>query len=683
MNKVNLIPNLTNKIVLIFIFLSSIIYSQILVSEKIDLQSGINEQKIQVEILPSTLAPNVNNLFDGQNFSFVGGSVDSITVTVSFDEAIKISECKTFFVLYAGQYSLEAASTDDDFNSRTGTYQQILNNKNYVASKLDSVEINLDIVKVLRLTAKNPQTKTTYIGEWSLYYNNKIVSLIILPYPPRLLPNTSIKLKAEMLDEKGKTYPYTLNENISWTSSNPTIASFNDDNSILTGKQLGNTTITAQTASGILKGTATATVENDFVSEKAATRIVKVAVVYQDPMVGIGEKFHNRYGWQDPKFYVQELVKAFKTASDGVIQFELTEVHDDQVLFSKLDTTYLTVGQVVTYLDEPGWATIRNLAEKENRIKFDYKGMLKYYDFYNKRQQGLIDEVWVYAWPFGGMYESQLVGVNAFWWNSPPISDVPAEFTKLISVMGLNYERGVAEAMESFGHRMESALWHTFGRWDGNNPNPNNWEIFTTIDKNKPGMAQVGNIHFPHNGMSDYDFSNSRMAASYADNWKRFPWLLDEKRTFNCSDWGCSHLGYMKWWYNHLPRYQGITDGILNNWWLYWADYEGAVDLAKETPVVKVEDDFKGQPQGFKLEQNFPNPFNPNTTIHFQIPTSGFINLKIYDTLGREVKTLLNKEASAGSYSVNFNAAKLASGVYFYKLQAGAFSQTKKLILMK
>jgi hypothetical protein len=85
----------------------------------------------------------------------------------------------------------------------------------------------------------------------------------------------------------------------------------------------------------------------------------------------------------------------------------------------------------------------------------------------------------------------------------------------------------------------------------------------------------------------------------------------------------------------------------------------------------------------YALAQNFPNPFNPNTTIRYQIPQDGIITLKIYDILGSEVATLVNEEKIAGKYEVNFNASLLASGVYIYKIQAGSFINSKKMILIK
>jgi hypothetical protein len=88
-------------------------------------------------------------------------------------------------------------------------------------------------------------------------------------------------------------------------------------------------------------------------------------------------------------------------------------------------------------------------------------------------------------------------------------------------------------------------------------------------------------------------------------------------------------------------------------------------------------------PEIYSLEQNYPNPFNPSTSIQFRIPENSFVSLKIYNVLGKEVSTLMNEEKNAGTYEVNFNASALSSGVYFYKLEAGNFVQTKKMILMK
>ncbi|RKY94958.1 MAG: hypothetical protein DRQ01_01060 [Ignavibacteriae bacterium] len=85
----------------------------------------------------------------------------------------------------------------------------------------------------------------------------------------------------------------------------------------------------------------------------------------------------------------------------------------------------------------------------------------------------------------------------------------------------------------------------------------------------------------------------------------------------------------------------------------------------------------------FRLEQNYPNPFNPTTTFHYSIPQDSFVSIKVYDVLGNEIAILVNEEKPVGSYEVEFDGNKLTSGIYFYKLQAGYFVETNKMVLMK
>jgi len=108
-----------------------------------------------------------------------------------------------------------------------------------------------------------------------------------------------------------------------------------------------------------------------------------------------------------------------------------------------------------------------------------------------------------------------------------------------------------------------------------------------------------------------------------------------------------------------------------------WMEY---VRIVYNTTEVKTDG---MMPTSFKLFQNYPNPFNPTTNISYQLPTTSHVTLKVYDTLGRIVAELVNEEKSAGSYTVKFDGTKLSSGVYFYTIKAGNFSDTKKLLLAK
>ena len=141
-----------------------------------------------------------------------------------------------------------------------------------------------------------------------------------------------------------------------------------------------------------------------------------------------------------------------------------------------------------------------------------------------------------------------------------------------------------------------------------------------------------------------------------------------------------------------------ISDSILH---LVWRDErDGNTEIYyKRYPnanVTGIENINAVLTNGFNLEQNYPNPFNPRTKISYSIPTSPslplltkervgvrFVTLKVYDILGKEVVVLVNEEQPAGVYELNWNAANLPSGIYFYQLTAGDFIQTKKMILLK
>ena len=103
-------------------------------------------------------------------------------------------------------------------------------------------------------------------------------------------------------------------------------------------------------------------------------------------------------------------------------------------------------------------------------------------------------------------------------------------------------------------------------------------------------------------------------------------------------------------------------------------------------PLSEMTTDVKNSielPKNFSLEQNYPNPFNPTTTINYSLPKRSLVTLKIYDVLGREIATLVNEEKNSGTYKVIWDAKNMTSGVYFYQLRVGSFSQTEKMILLR
>jgi ligand-binding sensor domain-containing protein len=120
------------------------------------------------------------------------------------------------------------------------------------------------------------------------------------------------------------------------------------------------------------------------------------------------------------------------------------------------------------------------------------------------------------------------------------------------------------------------------------------------------------------------------------------------------------------------------------NKWFGFGLYGYGAEEFNENGVTSVKEAVnENSPKDFSLFQNYPNPFNPSTTISFSLPRSGFATLKIYDLMGREVTTIISEELQTGTYSRQWNATNMSSGIYFYRLQAGSFIATKKLLLLK
>ncbi len=123
-----------------------------------------------------------------------------------------------------------------------------------------------------------------------------------------------------------------------------------------------------------------------------------------------------------------------------------------------------------------------------------------------------------------------------------------------------------------------------------------------------------------------------------------------------------------------------ITDAATTNF-VVCAD---AVRFVSYDPVTNVRGDGKYPVPGqWRVEQNFPNPFNPETTIRFLIPSAGHVTLAVYDLLGRKIDTIIDHTLSAGGHSVRWNGARFASGIYFYRLTAGAFVSSHKMVLLR
>ncbi len=199
------------------------------------------------------------------------------------------------------------------------------------------------------------------------------------------------------------------------------------------------------------------------------------------------------------------------------------------------------------------------------RYYTDYVRLIAAFDLDGRVARREIDEVWLFGPPYAGFWESTMAGPGAFWCNSPAVarSSSPRRYV----IMGFNYERDVGCMLENFGHRTESIMSKVYERRPGER---NLWERFCRYDKSHPGRAECGNVHFAPSSQRDYDWGNPRPVLSRCDTRYRFPDLGGEPRTVRSAEWGGGDMrAHHLWWFEHLPRALGETDGVSNNWWPY------------------------------------------------------------------------------------------------------------------
>ena len=196
---------------------------------------------------------------------------------------------------------------------------------------------------------------------------------------------------------------------------------------------------------------------------------------------------------------------------------------------------------------------------------------------------------------------------------------------------------------------------------------------FTVSDLNNPLPVELNTFS------SDVNERNVQLNWSTATEINSYMFSVEQSKS-GSDNWKL--LGQIKaGGYSNSPKYYSFLNKNLTTgkyaYRLKMIDNDGTY---KYSPVVEAE---IGLPKNFELAQNYPNPFNPTTTIDFQLPFTGKTTLEVFSLTGQKVAVLLDQVKEAGYYTINFNAFGIPSGVYFYKLQAGSFTQTRKLIILK
>lgn len=313
----------------------------------------------------------------------------------------------------------------------------------------------------------------------------------------------------------------------------------------------------------------------------------KVLLIILDPVTdaSAGRKLSSEMGWARPDDLAGRFISEILQVSAGLVRYRIAE-RIELNEFPRLADGFV--------YDAPTYRSVlRGAGAAHTPSGFDYISIFERYAVVRRIERREIDEVWLMGFPHAGLYESIMAGSGAFWCNAPPLAQTSPGRRRFVS-MGFSYERDLGEMLHSYNHRAEAILAKVFNSLDflawsyRRNRDPvtiqseqplNLFERFILFDQIAPGKAGVGSVHFPPNGIRDYDLGNPRLVASSCYDWLRFPNLQGDVRMISASEWGGgSERAYQSWWMRHLPKTAGRKDGIHNNWWQYIANLDNVPD---------------------------------------------------------------------------------------------------------
>ncbi len=287
-----------------------------------------------------------------------------------------------------------------------------------------------------------------------------------------------------------------------------------------------------------------------------------LSIVYNPTMnAATGEKLTDQSGWQNPEDLATGFSADILQISHGMARYKIVErIEVDAFPVLKDGFRYAPS----LYLD-----ALHGVTPPHRPYDVDYDAIMQEFNIAERIENNEIDEVWIFAFPYGGFHESIMVGNGAFWCNAHPLKDTN-HISRRFIIMGFSYERGVGEMLESFGHRLESMMEKTFSKTHGE---ADLWARYTRYDKKNPGKAEVGTVHFAPNSERDYDWGNMKRVPSYCDDWLNFPNFTGQLRQVNADEWGNGDIRlHHQWWQERIPHVAGRQNGIHNNWWQYIMD---------------------------------------------------------------------------------------------------------------
>jgi len=299
----------------------------------------------------------------------------------------------------------------------------------------------------------------------------------------------------------------------------------------------------------------------DSATEPARLTVCRVLLLVYDPIMDAAScrKLSQQQNW----YRVEDLATGFMADilknSNGMGRYQIVQRIDLDEFPAKTDGFLYTPQTYMTVLNKE--------TQPHMPQEADYNAILTRFKILERVMRNEIDEVWIFAFPHAGFYESSMGGAGAFWCNAPALPNTEASRRRFV-VMGFSFERYVGEMLESFGHRSESIMQKAFEKTSGE---ANLWNRFSRYEKIAPGKAAIGSIHYAPNSTRDYEWDNPTLVKSECYDWlNNFPNFKGDLRDVNNVEWGGGEIrAHHQWWLNHLPRVAGRKNGVHNNWWQY------------------------------------------------------------------------------------------------------------------
>jgi hypothetical protein len=311
----------------------------------------------------------------------------------------------------------------------------------------------------------------------------------------------------------------------------------------------------------------------------------KAYVLIYNPVFSNGQKLTEYMGWNNPDTQVSQYIDWLKVTTNNKVNFTVAQRNEIA------DFTTFTDGS--KYTQETYLACMSNNANclKDaygSWLMTDYPAMLNSIGICNLFNAGTIDELWMFGAPYMGWWEANQTGTGAFNTNGPVIYGTSCN--KPMNIMGFSYERGLAEMVEDLMHRIEGTMSKAYGSW-AQNRMAHNWDKYGLVDYQSPSytFSGCGSCHYAPNSTADYQWSSSANVSTYCDEFIDYPDPIDtgNRKTINCNAWGCTGLGYFRWWLQRFPSKSGVApDNKYADWWKYVLEPNSVYDSLTYVPTL-------------------------------------------------------------------------------------------------